>query len=282
MAQWKGYWIQGFLSLCFFLLSFSLYYLMSGGKAGKGIKRKNGVCRHEFFPTYFNKCSASPFAHLPEEAVEEKSYRIWRKQTCLTKALWGRAQSSSLAVQSCGKHQVSINSCSAIFSPADPTQEPAVAAQSSQQADTKPEPATVVLSWKNSEGHQPRGRRSLTRQFFGEFLSMVALPQVDLNNHVRQTNTHIPLVKNSKTEETKPKPNAHCLWGNCGVIFKLLLHRSCHVAAIAKHPFTCVFFRKTFFHMSALAKHSFFVCSSKPSFDITDIPKKLEGSTSGL
>jgi hypothetical protein len=34
-------------------------------------------------------------------------------------------------------------------------------------------------------------------------------------------------------------------------------HLSLLMSAIAKHPFTCVCFRKTFFHMSALARHPF-------------------------
>jgi hypothetical protein len=48
-------------------------------------------------------------------------------------------------------------------------------------------------------------------------------------------------------------------------------HTSFHVSATAKHPFNCVCFRKTFFHMLALAK---------TSFDITDFPKKPEVSIS--
>jgi hypothetical protein len=51
------------------------------------------------------------------------------------------------------------------------------------------------------------------KQFFGECLSMVALPKIELNNpiYVRRTNTSITLAKNIEAEQIKPKLSVHPL-----------------------------------------------------------------------
>jgi hypothetical protein len=60
---------------------------------------------------------------------------------------------------------------------------------------------------------------------------------------------HASLVKNSEVEQTKSMLSAHLpLFGGGGV----------HIA-ISKHPFTCVCFRKLFFHAPVLARH-LFIC----------------------
>ena len=46
--------------------------------------------------------------------------------------------------------------------------------------------------------------------------------------------------------------------------------------AVSKHSFTCICFRKIFFHVSALARLLLPVGSIKTSFDLTNFPKKPE------
>lgn len=64
------------------------------------------------------------------------------------------------------------------------------------------------------------------------------------------------------------------------VTFILLHYTSFPVSTLAEHPFTCVCFRETFFHMFALIRHPLPMCLIKTSFDITSFPKKLEVSAS--
>lgn len=67
----------------------------------------------------------------------------------------------------------------------------------------------------------------------------------------------------------------------CGIIFTLLYHRSFHMFAISKHLFTSVcYFRKTFFHMSNLARHPFTYVLQQNIHWHTDYANKLKVFTS--
>jgi hypothetical protein len=68
---------------------------------------------------------------------------------------------------------------------------------------------------------------------------------------------------------------SHCLWGH----FILLHCGSFHMFAISKHPFTCVWFRKTFFHVPVLARHPF-TCVPQQNTIWHHFPRKLEVYTS--
>jgi hypothetical protein len=75
------------------------------------------------------------------------------------------------------------------FSPVANTKYDSGAAdQSSRQTDTTQEPATVVQSWRNDKTCQTAWGKAVQaatgphQQFLGEFLSMAALPQVELSN----------------------------------------------------------------------------------------------------
>ena len=82
---------------------------------------------------------------------------------------------------------------------------------------------------------------------------MSVLPQVELNNYAKQTNTCMPLVKNSEAEQTKPMLNAH-LPLSVGYIYI---------------PSSSVCYTQTFFHLCFLQENSLSrVCFSKISFHL--------------
>jgi hypothetical protein len=90
----------------------------------------------------------------------------------------------------------------------------------------------------------------------------------------------VSLIKNSKAEQTKPMLELPLFVGH--IYTPSEHHTSSHMFAIAKHPLTCVYFRKTFFHMPTSTKHPFTCVPSKISFDITYFTKKPEVSTSPI
>jgi hypothetical protein len=149
--------------------------------------------------------------------------------------------------------------------------------KSSRQADTRHEPAASVQSSRHKSAvvvsilkKRPGSPTSLKRglrsgklpqephqQFFGEFLSMEALPQVELDNAMEGEPTHVYQYMGRIAKLSKPNQGSmlisRCLWGHI-----YFLHQgSFHMFDISKHPFTYVCFRKTFFPMSALAKQPF-------------------------
>ena len=103
----------------------------------------------------------------------------------------------------------------------------------------------------------------------GEFLSGVTSGVQQC--YVRQINTGVLLAKNSKAKQTKLI--SHYLWGHIYTPSLQVLSRVCHIktsfylcllqentlsrVCSSKTYFHCVCFRKTVFHVSALARYPF-------------------------
>lgn len=103
----------------------------------------------------------------------------------------------------------------------------------------------------------------------------LASPLMELSNKENQYMCDV-----REAEQSKPMLQ---LPVSVGVIVLFLYHTSFHLFTCLPENgkgLTCVCFRKTFFHVSPLAKHPFTCVLSKTSFDIIDFPKKPEVSTS--
>lgn len=119
------------------------------------------------------------------------------------------------------------------------------------------QPSTVGQSWRSCKAHQlARGQgtgkepQESHKKFLGESLSGAQQSKCKANQY-----THAAM----KSQLDARAPTV------CGVVFLLLHHTAFHMSATAKHPFTCVCFRKTIFYVFDLAKHPYSPSKTQPT-----------------
>ena len=134
----------------------------------------------------------------------------------------------------------------------------ATAVQSSWQATHREQQRQFTPGDKVRFANRPspvtRSRRTLTRSYFGGFLSMRSL-QANFSNAMEGEPIYACHQRRLARQWRQSSWRSHSLWGHIYILSKHWA--SFHLFAIAKHPLTCVSFIKTFSHVSALARHPF-------------------------